>query len=250
MPTVVSGKPIQKGRATMVENRKYKFRGKKPEEYSMPDLNPHLKLHRKMVPPVVVAEEAPGFKGKWGQAFPNPDQPLHLEIGPGNGFYLAGMAKRHPDLNWLGIEIRFKRVVLVAKKINAAEATNARIARYDAWQLQDLFVDGELDGLHINFPDPWKHRRGEKHRLMRTELAVWAASVLKPGGEIRMKSDHRPNLERVVDACADLPISLVDFIDDIDKAGAPWSDDLVTNYQSKFNLRGEPIYAALLRRDG
>ena len=80
--------------------------------------------------------------------------PCTLRSGLENGFYLAGMAERHPDRNWLGIEIRFKRVVLVARKIIAAQANNARIARYDAQQLDDLFEAGELAGLHINHPIP------------------------------------------------------------------------------------------------
>ena len=227
----------------------FRFRGKRPDEYPLPDLNPHMKLHYQMVPPVVVAEEAPGLKGRWGDAFPHPDQPLHLEIGPGNGFYLAGMAQRHPNLNWVGVEIRYKRVVLVAKKIQAASASNARIARYDAWQLDDLFASGELAGIHINFPDPWKREVNAKHRLVNADLVAWAASVLKPGGEVRIKSDHRPNVARFVDAAADHPFSLVGFMDDIQCNGAPWPDDLVTNYQSKFIARDEPIYAAMLRRD-
>ena len=233
----------------MTREDKYRFRGKRVDEYPMPDLNPHMKLHREMVPPVVVAEDAPSFKGSWGKAFPESDLPLHVEIGPGNGFYLAGMADRHSDCNWLGIEIRFKRVVMVAKKINAIGASNARIARYDAWQLNDLFEAGEISGLHINHPDPWKREINAKHRLIRKELVEWAAQALKVGAEIRLKSDHRPNLQRFVDAADGLPISLVDFRDDISVAGTPWPEDLVTNYQSKFDKRGEPVYAALLRRD-
>jgi len=207
-----------------------------------------MKLHYELVPPVVVAEEAPQFRGQWGSAFSNTDAPLHLEIGPGNGFYLAGMAERHPEFNWLGVEIRFKRVVLVAKKILSAGVENARIARYDAWQLDDLFAPGELGGLHINFPDPWKRDINAKHRLICPELVEWASQALAPGSEVRVKSDHRPNVARFVDAARELPFELVDFRDDIQHHGAPWPDDLVTNYQSKFIKRGEPVYAALLRR--
>ena len=50
----------------------FRFRGKRPDEYPLPDLNPHMRLHYELVPPVVVAEEAPGFKGRWGDA-PTPD---------------------------------------------------------------------------------------------------------------------------------------------------------------------------------
>jgi tRNA G46 methylase TrmB len=80
-------------------------------------------------------------------------------------------------------------------------------------------------------------------------LVEWASRALQPGGEIRLKSDHRPNLQRFVDAIEGVPISLVDFREDIAVAGTPWPDDLITNYQSKFDRRGEPVYAALLRRD-
>lgn len=226
----------------------FRFRGKRPDEYPLPDLNPHMKLHYELVPPVVVAEEAPTFKGRWGAAFPDPSLPLHLEIGPGNGFYLAGMAGRHPEFNWLGIEIRFKRVVLVAKKILGAEVENARIARYDAWQLDDLFEPGELGGLHINFPDPWKREINAKHRLICPALVAWAAKALRPGAEVRLKSDHRPNLERFIQGAEGLPFEVVDFRDDVAKNGTPWPDDLVTNYQSKFIERDEPVYAAMLRR--
>jgi tRNA (guanine-N7-)-methyltransferase len=233
---------------TVERKRFHRFRDKPLEDYKQPDLNPYLRIHRDMGPPVIVAADAPGFRGGWAGAFDGRDAPLHVEIGPGNGFYLSGMAARHPEYNWLGIEIRFKRVVLCAKKINAAGVSNARITRYDAWQLEDLFAPGEIAGLHINFPDPWKKEKHEKHRLLGPELARWAAMALAPCAEIRVKSDHRPNLERMAAAVADLPFEEVAWSEDVGNAGAPWSDDLVTNYQSKFDKRDEPTYALLLRR--
>jgi len=232
-----------------VEGKRFhRFKDKRPEDYKQPDLNPYLKLHREMGPPVIVAEDAPGFRGRWAAAFDDRDAPLHVEIGPGNGFYLAGMASRHPEFNWLGIEIRFKRVVLCARKINAAEASNARITRYDAWQLEDLFATGEIAGLHINFPDPWKKDKHEKHRLLGPPLARWAADALSPGAELRLKSDHRPNLERMAASVEGLPFEQLGWSDDVGVQGAPWPDDLVTNYQSKFVKLGEPTYALLMRR--
>jgi len=234
---------------TADSRRLHPFKDKAPEDYKLPDLNPYLKMHREMGPPVVTAEEAPELRGRWSEAYGR-EAPLHLEIGPGNGFYLSGMALRHPQCNWLGVEIRFKRVVLCAKKIIAAGVQDtARIARYDAWQLGDLFAPGELAGLHINFPDPWKKDRHEKHRLLGPELAEWAVEALAPGAHVRVKSDHRPNLERMAAACAPHAFSELAWSEDVGRDGAPWEDDLTTNYQSKFDKRGEPTYALLLQRD-
>ena len=120
----------------------HRFVDTRPDDLPRPDLNPYLRLHREWGPPVLTASDAAANRGRWDAAFEAPG-PLHVEVGPGNGFHLAGMAARHPDVNWLGLEIRYKRVVLCAKKIESAGvARNARIARYDAWWLDDVFAPG------------------------------------------------------------------------------------------------------------
>lgn len=222
----------------------------RPEDLPRPNLNPHLRAHFEWGPPVLTATQAAGHRGQWGAAFPQP-RPLHVEVGPGNGFHLAGMAARHPDRNWLGVELRYKRVILCAKKIEAAGVTsNARICRYDAWYLDDVFAPGEIDGLYVNHPDPWTKDRHEKKRLMGPFFAAWAARALAEGALLRMKTDHRPNIDRLVEGFSGLPLEVVDRRDDVASAGLPWpdDDDVTTNYQSKFERRDEPIFAMLARR--
>lgn len=221
-----------------------------PDHVSRPDLNPYLRLHREMGPPVLIAEEAKAQRGRWGEAFAKP-QPLQVEIGPGNGFFLAGMAAKHPDQNWVGVEIRFKRVVLCAKKINAlGVGGNARIARYDAWWLEDLFEPGAVAGLYVNHPDPWAKDSDEKKRLMSPHFAAWAAEAMAPGALLRLKSDHLNNLDALQAAAAAQPFDLLDRVEDIEHNGTPWpvKDDVITNYQSKFIKRKLPVHALWLRR--
>jgi len=221
-----------------------RFRDRLPEEYPKPDLNPYLKLHRDYGPPVVTGEQAQEFRGRWGEAFGR-QAPLQVEIGPGNGFHLVGMARRHPDQNWLGVEIRFKRVVMCADKLRVAGVGNARVARYDAFWLDDIFEPGEVWGLHVHFPDPWARERDGKHRLLGPHFAGWVARALRPGGELRVKTDHRPNLDRLADALDGLPLRVAGRTDDVVVGGLPWpaDDDVVTNYETKFNKRGEPVFA-------
>jgi len=140
--------------------------------------------------------------------------------------------------------------VLCAKKIKAAGVRNARIARYDAWYLEDLFQEGEVDGIYVNFPDPWMRDRDEKKRLMGPVFARWAAAALRPDGLLRLKSDHGPNLDRLIAACEGLPLEVIARASDVASQGTPWSedDDIVTNYQSKFIARGEPTHALWMRR--
>jgi len=226
------------------------FQDKRPEEYSRPGLNPFLALHREFGPPVIVGEDAPAFRGRWHEAFGGREAPLHVEIGSGNGFFMAAMPQNHTDWNWLGFEIRFKRVVQTAQKIQKAGLTHARIARYDAFSLDDLFGDGDIAGLYINFPDPWPKERHARKRLLSRPFLEWVCQVLKPDGRLRIKTDHMPHVDRSVAAVDDLPLEVVHRVDDIFTAGTPWDDDVVTNYQTKFARRGEPVRALELRRLG
>ena len=233
-----------------------RFVDRLPETFKRPDANPYLTAHRTFGPPLLVASEAWKFRGRWAEAFGR-EAPLHVEIGSGNGFFLAGLSARHPDRNVLGIEIRYKRTVLCAKKILTAGVKNALIARYDAWYLDDLFEDGAIAGLYVNHPDPWPKTKQIKHRLMSRWFLEEACRILKPGGIFRLKSDFLPNIQRVVDTLdhdeegnplPHLPLQITGRSDDVVGKGTPWPDDIETNYQSKFRLLGKPVYAIELRR--
>lgn len=233
-----------------------RFVDRLPEQFTHPELNPHLTGHRDFGPPLLPADRAHPYRGRWHDCFDR-RAPLHVEIGSGNGFFLAELARRNPDWNVLGIEIRFKRVVLCARKLKAAGVPNARIARYDAWYLDDLFEPASLDGLYINHPDPWPKDRHEKNRLISRWFLEEAACFLKPGAWLRLKSDFEDNIGRVprlLSANADgepepeLPFVIDGRSEDIITGPAPWPDDIETNYQSKFRKRGLPVYAIQLTR--
>jgi tRNA (guanine-N7-)-methyltransferase len=227
---------------------KFRFRDRPTEEFKDPDLNPYLKLHREFGPPVFTAEDAQKHAGRWQTAFDR-EAPIHLEIGTGNGFFLAEMAQRHPDWNWLGLEIRYKRVILTAKKLRAAgAATHARVARYDAHCIDELFAAGELSGVYVNHPDPWSKDRHANNRLFNKAFFERIASTLKPGGDFRLKTDHLLHVETVCELTDNPTWHLVGRSDHIARDGAPWEKDVTTNYQRKFNERSLPVYGLWLRR--
>jgi tRNA (guanine-N7-)-methyltransferase len=225
------------------------FREKVHARPSRSEINPYVALHEQFGPPVVTAEAALDWTGRWAELFGR-DAPLHVEVGSGNGFFLSGMAARHPDRNWLGIEIRYKRVVLCARKIQAAGCAHARIVRYDAWWLDDLFAPGSIDGLYVNHPDPWVKVNDARKRLMSRYFAEFAAMVLKPGAELRLKSDFVPNLDGLANGAAGLPLQLLGRSADVRRDGLPWDvdDDITTNYQSKFDRKDAPVHALRMVR--
>ncbi|MFT4621612.1 MAG: tRNA (guanine-N7-)-methyltransferase [Myxococcota bacterium] len=224
------------------------------EENPRSDINPFIFEHTQHKPILLTADDAWRFRGRWADAFGGRDAPLHVEIGSGNGFFLSEFARRNPALNVLGIEIRYKRTVLCARKIAKVGAqANARIARYHAAFLDDLFLPGQLAGIWVHHPDPWPKGRHEKNRLISRWFLEDVATYLEPGGRFRLKSDFRPNIERVEELLADpdtpaLPLEISGRSDDVTAGNAPWPDDIETNYQSKFRRRGLPVYAVELTR--
>jgi tRNA (guanine-N7-)-methyltransferase len=230
------------------------FHDRPPEAYLHPDLNPYLREYHAFGPPVLKVEDLRAARGRWSEVFGGADGPLHVEIGSGNGHFLAGMAALHPERRWLGLEIRYKRVVLSARKIRAAALSNARIGRFDAFALDDLFAEGEVAAFYLNHPDPWPKGRHAKHRLVARPFAETVARLLAPGGTLRLKTDHRPNLSRLLEALEDLPFDIAGVSEDYDRLGPPWpvDDDVISSYQAKFRLKGEPVFSLALcrRRDG
>jgi tRNA (guanine-N7-)-methyltransferase len=225
-----------------------RFEDKLPEDYSRPGINPYVASHREFGDELLPASDAKEWRGRWHELFGR-EAPLHLEVGSGNGFYLSGMAELHPECDWVGVELRFKRVVLVARKLRAAGLNNARIVRYDARLLEELFMPGSLAGVHINHPDPWERESRRHHRLIDRAFLELLSRLCAPGAELRLKTDFGPHVKALLKAVDGLPWAVVGTTEDVDRDGPPWPDDVVTNYQRKARLRGAPVHAALLRRN-
>jgi tRNA (guanine-N7-)-methyltransferase len=122
--------------------------------------------------------------------------PLHLEVGFGDGRYTAERAAAEPDADFVGLEISSVSVLRAIKRMRRGGVTNVRLLRAPAQvALRRAFAAHALDTITVNFPDPWPKEKHEDHRLLRAPFFALAASRLRPGGEIRLASDHLPYVE-------------------------------------------------------
>lgn len=127
------------------------------------------------------------------------DRPVALEIGPGGGEFLLGMAALYPDLNFMAIEMKAYRVAKVAKKLERSGLTNARLIWAEAGGvLPEFLAPNSLSALYVNFPDPWSKRKHRRRRLVQQPFIDDLKSVLKPGGEFTFVSDVRNYAEEVI----------------------------------------------------
>ena len=131
-------------------------------------------------------------KGCWRQVFGNKN-PVYIEIGMGKGRFILDMAKKYPDINFVGIE-RYSSVLLRAvEKYDTEEyreLTNVRFVCMDARNITDVFAPGEVGKIYLNFSDPWPKARHAKRRLTSTEFLERYEQILPEEGTIEFKTDN------------------------------------------------------------
>lgn len=126
-------------------------------------------------------------KGRWNERFGN-NNPLYLEIGSGSGNFTNGLSERHKDRNYIALELKFKRLVMAADKVRRRDAKNVFFIRRRAEEILEFIGEKELDGVYINFADPWEEKL--KNRVIQPKLFKSLDILLKKGGMIFIKTDH------------------------------------------------------------
>ena len=150
----------------------------------------------------VDAGDAPlDFRALFGRA-----APVHVEIGFGNGDVLAAMAARHPEYDYLGIEVHRPGIGALLRRLEAAGLGNARVMRADAKEvLARNIPDAALSAVYIFFPDPWPKKRHHKRRLIQPEFAELVRRKLQPGGMLHLATDWRDYAEQMLDVLSQTP---------------------------------------------
>lgn len=224
-----------------------RFRDLSPEEVSHPETNPYLAAHREFGRELVPAGEAWRYHGRW-QDFFGRDGPLVVEVGSGIGDWLVELAAAQPGCDHVGIEIRYKRCMLIARRIRRAGIANAVAVRYHAGFLDDLFAPGSVDALWLNHPDPWPRDRHVKHRLVTEWFLADCARVLRPGAPLYLRTDADHHIDALDAMLPSAPFERTGQVADIAQQGAPWWPSHPTHYQRKMSALGRRVHGVALRR--
>ena len=169
-----------------------------------------------------------------------------VELGSGSGQHLITQARTHPEVLFIGFELRFKRAYRTAEKAERLGIKNLLVLQHDARSLGDLFPQKSLAGVYINFPDPWSKRQWLKHRMLTLEFLGVLASRLQPGGFFSYKTDHRECFDAVVEALPHLPFETTLLTRDLYSEG-DLSDNVPTEFEGLFRSQNLPIHHLRLR---
>jgi tRNA (guanine-N7-)-methyltransferase len=136
--------------------------------------------------------ECEGLQNNWNQKVFKNNFSINLEIGTGYGHFMIDYSKDHTNVNFVGLDYRFKRSFQLSKKLSKLDKTelNIRYLRAKAERMHYMFGENELSNIFYFFPDPWPKNKHLKKRLFKQNFLEIAYQCLKPGGKIYIKTDH------------------------------------------------------------
>lgn len=180
------------------------------------------------------------YIGSWNKVFNNSNE-IHLEIGMGKGSFIIEMAKRYPNINFIGIEKYDSVIVRALEKVDYLD--NLRIVKFDASLIEYVF-NKEISRLYLNFSDPWPKKRHANRRLTSPEFLKKYDSIFVSDKVIYQKTDNRQLFEYSLVSLSEHGYTLKEVSLDLYKL-EDLSFNVPTEYETKFNNKGMSIYRAV-----
>lgn len=176
-------------------------------------------------------------------------RPLHLEIGCGKGSFACGMANAHPDVNFIAME-KVPDVACLAlekaKKSSEERNENLRFLIGDAKNLLEWFPKGSIDCIYLNFSDPWPKSGHAKRRLTYHTFLALYQELLVPNGILVFKTDNEGLFDFSIEEFAAFGLESEWITRDLHNSEHN-EGNVMTEYETLFSSKGQPIYAACLR---
>lgn len=199
--------------------------------------------------PAAVKDEK-SVKGHWRELFGN-NHPIHIEIGMGKGQFLMTLAKRNPEVNYVGIE-RYSSVLLRAlEKYDSEEfgaPGNVHFICMDAFDLPEVFASGEVEKIYLNFSDPWPKARHARRRLTSERFLSQYEKVLPEKGKVEFKTDNKALFEFSLEQVEKAGWTLEAHSFDLHHDAVLCEGNVMTEYEEKFSAMGNPIHKLIAIR--
>ncbi len=189
-------------------------------------------------------EEGLPLKGKWHKEYFKNNHPIVVELGCGKGEYTVGLAKRFPEKNFIGVDIKGNRIWTGAKTAIENKMSNVAFIRTRIDFIESCFSKGEVDEIWITFPDPQPQKTRVRNRLTNMMFINRYKIILKDGGYVNLKTDNEPFYEFTKEVIAENNLKLIDSTNDL-YADTAQRDEALTNiktyYEKKFSDLGFKI---------
>ncbi len=193
------------------------------------------------------------YKGKWKQQFKNEKQPLYIELGCGKGGFISQMAIKHPEINFVAIDLVDAMLGVAKRKIEEIyknenkEITNVYLTRYDIERITNIFdKSDEIKRIYINFCNPWPKGKHKKKRLTHTRQLEKYKEFLTEDSEIYFKTDDDNLFEESINYFKQTGFTIQKITYDLENEENFW-ENIETEHERMFKEQGIKIKALIAK---
>ncbi len=165
---------------------------------------------------------------------------LFLEVGAGKGKFIGENARQNQNYGYIGIEGQPSVSVVATKKIREMELKNVIFINGYLQEPSLWFGEEELDGVYLNFSDPWPKKRHEKRRLNHRSYLKAYEKIIKDGGFIKIKTDNDELFRFGVEEAKSIGMEIDEITEDLHNSKY-METNIKTEYEEKFSSKGKSI---------
>lgn len=188
----------------------------------------------------VIDDVAFPLRGNWNRDFFKNGNPIVLELGCGRGEYTVALARRFPEKNFIGVDIKGARMWTGATQAKAEGLANVGFLRTNIEIIDRLFAQGEVSGIWLTFPDPQMKKYTK--RLTSSLFLARYRNILSADAVVHLKTDSNFMFTYTKYMAEVNSLPVVECIDDVH--GQPEVSDVMqirTYYESQWLSRGITI---------
>ena len=179
------------------------------------------------------------YKNKWQNLFNN-NNPICLELGMGRGAFIIEMAKTHPNINYIGLELDINQTASAIKNLNNLKINNLKIIWANASDITEFFGK-EIDTIYLTFSEPWPKKQDEKKRFTSINYLKLYDRIFKKNKHIILKTDNKILFSSSLE-------SLSDYWYTFNKVSLDLHNDerhienIMTDFEKQYFKEKRPIY--------
>lgn len=179
------------------------------------------------------------YKGKWNQFFQN-GNPICLELGMGRGDFIIEMARKYPNINFIGLEAVDSQMVPAVQHLRNEKLANLKLICGDAMEIDQIFQK-EIDTIYLTFCDPWPKKHDDKKRFTHINYLKKYDKVFKKQKHIILKTDNKGFFAYSLETLSNYWYTFKRVSLDLHHDENPISN-VMTNYEKQYFKEGRPIY--------
>ncbi len=192
--------------------------------------------------------------GEWKNKYKRSNQPLHVELGCGKGGFIATLSAQNPNVNYLGIDITDKVLILAKRNIESEfekaqrEIDNCYITAYNIEQIDKILnKNDDVQRIYINFCNPWNRKSGhKKHRLTHTRQLLNYCKFINKNAQIYFKCDNDNLYEDTLEYLEQANFEIVKQTWDLHSEQNFFEhENITTEHENMFTQQGLPTHALI-----